>query len=70
MRGSKANRQRHTAADKHITISVAEYVFLTKAATMLEMVLNDPTYSNSAVLKAAKATMLGATIRPEGGADA
>lgn len=69
MRGSKTNRQHNTAADKYITISVTEYVFLTKAATTLEMILNDATYNHSTVLKAAKATMLGATIRPDGGAD-
>lgn len=37
------------AADEYIIISVAEYVCLVKAAAMLEVIANDPTYDNSAV---------------------
>lgn len=36
-------------ADQYITISVAEYVCLVKAATLLEVVVNDQTYSREAV---------------------
>ena len=34
---------------KYITITVAEYVCLTKAAALLEVVVNDPTYNHEAV---------------------
>ena len=48
------------AADQYITITVAEYVFLVKAATMLEVVVNDPTYGHDAVaaVKSAVQAML------------
>lgn len=36
-------------ADEYITITVAEYVFLVKAATLLEVIANDPTYNHEAV---------------------
>ena len=44
------------AASEYITISVAEYVFLVKAAAMLEVIANDPSYDNKA-LAAVKATI-------------
>lgn len=34
---------------EYITISVAEYHCLTKAAALLEVVVNDPTYNHEAV---------------------
>ncbi len=36
-------------ATQYITISVAEYHYLTKAAALLEVVINDPTYNHDAV---------------------
>lgn len=42
---------------EYIIISVAEYHCLTKAAALLEVVVNDPTYDNKA-LEAVKATVL------------
>ena len=36
-------------ATQYITISVAEYHYLTKAAALLEVVVNDPTYNHDAV---------------------
>lgn len=44
-------------ATQYITISVAEYHYLTKAAALLEVVVNDPTYDNKA-LEAVQATVL------------
>lgn len=38
-----------TKATQYITISVAEYHYLTKAAALLEVVVNDPTYNHDAV---------------------
>ena len=37
------------AATEYITITVAEYVCLVKAAALLEVVVNDPTYNHDAV---------------------
>ena len=37
------------AASEYITISVAEYVHLVKAATLLEVIANDPSYDGKAV---------------------
>lgn len=37
------------AVSEYITITVAEYVCLVKAAAMLEVVANDPTYNHDAV---------------------
>ena len=34
---------------KYITITVAEYVCLIKAAALLEVIVNDPTYNHEAV---------------------
>lgn len=36
------------AVTEYITITVAEYVCLVKAAAMLEVIANDPTYDHSA----------------------
>ena len=44
------------AASEYITISVAEYVHLVKAATLLEVIANDPSYDSKA-LEAVKATV-------------
>lgn len=44
------------AASEYIVISVPEYVWLVKAATLLEVITNDPTYDNKA-LAAVKATV-------------
>ena len=38
-----------TEADKYITISVAEYLVLTKAATLLEVIMKDNTYMHGTV---------------------
>lgn len=51
------------AASEYITISVAEYVFLVKAATLLEVIANDPSYDGKA-LEAVKATV-AAALYPE-----
>lgn len=37
------------AASEYITISVAEYVHLVKAATLLEVIANDQSYDSKAV---------------------
>lgn len=44
-------------ASEYITISVAEYHFLTKAATLLEVILNDKTYQHENVVAAVKNTV-------------
>lgn len=49
-------------ADEYITITVAEYVFLVKAATMLEVVANDQTYNRDAV--AAVKSTVQAMLQP------
>lgn len=41
-------------ATEYITISVAEYHFLTKAATLLEVVLADKTYNHENVVEAVR----------------
>ncbi len=54
----KNHRPKQTAktADEYITITVAEYHFLTKAATLLEVITNDLTlYGNT--MEAVKATI-------------
>lgn len=56
------------AADKYITISVAEYVMLTQAAALLEVVINDTTYNHEA-LEAVKVTVQEMAKRAEDGAD-
>ena len=50
------------AADQCITITVAEYVFLVKAATLLETVVNDQTYNHDAV--AAVKSTVRAMLQP------
>lgn len=55
-------------ATQYITITVAEYHFLLKAATMLEVVVNDPTYNHEAVA-AVKETLEQMLPGPEAGAD-
>lgn len=50
------------AASEYITISVAEYVHLVKAATLLEVIANDPSYDGKAV-EPVKATV-GAALYP------
>jgi hypothetical protein len=56
------------AADKYITISVAEYVFLVKLATLLQVTVNDgSTYSGT--LAAVKDTIEGMQRMAEGGGD-
>ena len=49
-------------ADEYITITVAEYVFLVKAATMLEVVNNDQTYTRDTV--AAVKSTVQAMLQP------
>ena len=44
-------------ATQYITISVAEYHCLTKAAAMLEVIINDQTYDHTAVVNAVKETI-------------
>lgn len=41
-------------ADKHITISVAEYHYLTKAATLLEVVMYCESYHRDVLVDAAR----------------
>lgn len=55
-----------TKATQYITITVAEYVTLTKAAAMLEVVLNDPAYDKNNSLDAVKAAVESMT---RGGAE-
>ena len=55
-------------ATQYITITVAEYHFLLKAATMLEVVANDPTYNHEAVA-AVKETMEHVLSDLKAGAD-
>ena len=55
-------------ADQYITLTVAEYHFLLKAATMLEVVANDPTYNHEAVA-AVKETLEQMLRQPEAGVD-
>lgn len=56
------------AADQYITIPVAEYVYLHKQATMLEMILRDSTYSHDTV-PAAKELYASMNDLGEAGAD-
>ena len=44
-------------ASKYITIAVAEYHCLTKAATMLEVILADDTYNHAEIVAAVKKTV-------------
>lgn len=54
--------------DKYITITVAEYHCLTKAAAMLEVIINDQTYDHTAVVNAAKAAIEAMQRQAEAGA--
>lgn len=49
MNAKKPLKDPAPGADQYITISVAEYHCLTKAAAYLEVILNDPTYNHEAV---------------------
>ena len=55
------------AADQYITITVAEYHCLTKAATLLEVVLNDSSSYHSAI-DAVKAVVADMAKTAEAGA--
>jgi hypothetical protein len=53
----EANRLRdykHPGATEYITISVAEYHCLTKAAAMLETILADKTYNHAVIVEAVR----------------
>lgn len=52
-----------------ITISVAEYHFLTKAATLLETILNAKSYHVEAVVDSVRATIDSMTGQAEAGAE-
>lgn len=52
-----------------ITISVAEYHFLTKTATMLETILNAKSYHVEAVVDSVRATIDSMTGQAEAGAE-
>ena len=60
-----------TEADKYITISVAEYITLTKAAALLEVIMKDDTYMHGTVgtVKAVMQDMLTPDENPLAGAD-
>jgi hypothetical protein len=55
--------------DALITITVAEYHCLTKAATLLEVIVNDGTYDHAAVVKAVKTTIAAMRNAAEAGAE-
>ena len=56
-----------TSATEYITISVAEYHFLTRAATILEVMLSDSSYDHRAVWDAAFDTMADMKKLADGG---
>jgi hypothetical protein len=56
-------------ATEYITISVAEYHFLTKTATLLEAILNAEDYSQPHVVKAVKNTVEEMKRTAEAGAE-
>lgn len=58
-----------TAADQYITIPVAEYVYLHKQATMLEMIVRDPAFTASETVRAAVAVYEHMNDLGEAGAD-
>lgn len=58
-----------TKTTEYITITVAEYHCLTKAAAMLEVIMNDQTYDHTAVVNAVKATIEEMRRPAEAGAD-
>lgn len=53
---------------QYIIISIAEYHFLTKAATMLEVIANDQAYDHTNVVNAVKATIEAMRCPAEAGA--
>lgn len=53
---------------EYITITVAEYHCLTKAAAMLEVIANDQTYDHTTVVNAVKATIEAMQRTAEAGA--
>lgn len=55
-------------ASKYITIPVAEYHFLTKAATLLETVLADKSYSPNTVVAAVRTVVQEMVQQAEAGA--
>ena len=59
---------KHPGATEYITISVAEYHCLTKAAAMLEVICNDQTYDHTAAVNAVKATIEAMQRTAEAGA--
>lgn len=54
---------------EYITITMAEYHFLTKAATMLEVIANDSAYDHTNVVNAVKDTIEAMKRTAEVGAD-
>ena len=56
-------------ASEYITISVAEYHFLTKAATLLEAILNADKWNPAPVVTAARSTIEEMKRTAEAGAD-
>ena len=56
------------AADQYITIPVAEYIYLHKQATMLEVIMRDSTYNHETV-EAAKDLYASMNDLGEAGAD-
>lgn len=57
------------SATEYITISVAEYHCLTKAAAMLEVICNDTTYDHTTVVNAVKETVIAMRRTAEAGAE-
>ena len=55
-------------ASEYITIPVAEYHFLTKAATLLEIILADKSYSPNTVVAAARTVVAEMVQQAEAGA--
>jgi hypothetical protein len=55
-------------ASKYITIPVAEYHFLTKAATLLEIILADKSYSPNTVVAAVRTVVQEMVQQAEAGA--
>lgn len=53
---------------EYITITVAEYHCLTKAAAMLEIIANTQSYDHTAVVNSIKATIEAMQRTAEGGA--
>lgn len=58
-----------TKASEHITISVAEYHFLTKAATLLEAVMECEGYHRDGTVRAARKILQDMKRQAEAGAE-